>query len=115
MDQSVSGIFEWCGNGSHDVGPHQFLQILRNIERAAGRQRFVANGPRTLDLDFLLAADGRTVISTPLIVPHPRLHQRAFVLQPLAEIASAWPLPVPGKPRSWTVAAAWHKLQQLSP
>ena len=62
------------------------LQHLQQIEQAAGRQRPYSNAPRTLDLDLLLYGSG-SIDSADLIVPHPRLWQRAFVLLPLAEIA----------------------------
>lgn len=62
------------------------LRHLQRIERAAGRQRSYPNAPRTLDLDLLLYADV-SVVSEALILPHPRMLQRAFVLLPLAEIA----------------------------
>lgn len=62
------------------------LAALQAIEQAAGRERPYRNAPRTLDLDILLYGGGR--ISSPtLTVPHPRMHERAFVLVPLAEIA----------------------------
>jgi 2-amino-4-hydroxy-6-hydroxymethyldihydropteridine diphosphokinase len=62
------------------------LSQLQNIEVAAGRERPYRNAPRTLDLDLLLYGDAR-IASPTLTVPHPRMHQRAFVLLPLAEIA----------------------------
>jgi len=70
--------------------PRQLLEDLLEIERHAGRHRLDDGsdrwGPRTLDLDLLLFGDAR--IDEPgLHVPHPRLHERAFVLVPLAEIA----------------------------
>lgn len=70
--------------------PRRLLEDLLEIERHAGRQRLADGsdrwGPRTLDLDLLLY--GETRIDEPgLHVPHPRLHERAFVLVPLAEIA----------------------------
>jgi 2-amino-4-hydroxy-6-hydroxymethyldihydropteridine diphosphokinase len=62
------------------------LQALQSIEQQAGRQRPHRNAPRTLDLDLLLY--GSACIASPALqVPHPRMLQRAFVLQPLAEIA----------------------------
>jgi len=64
----------------------ELLGQLHAIEQAAGRERPYRNAPRTLDLDLLLYA--QEVIATPeLTVPHPRMHERAFVLLPLAEIA----------------------------
>jgi 2-amino-4-hydroxy-6-hydroxymethyldihydropteridine diphosphokinase len=78
------------------LAPHALLTELQRIERALGRERPYRNAPRTLDLDLLLYGDRR--IETPeLTVPHPRLHQRAFVLRPLAEIAPT--LTVPGRGR----------------
>jgi 2-amino-4-hydroxy-6-hydroxymethyldihydropteridine diphosphokinase len=69
------------------------LVELQRIEGEHGRQRPYRNAPRTLDLDLLLYGD--QCIATPtLTVPHPRLHERAFVLQPLAELAPG--LVVPG-------------------
>ena len=71
---------------------HQLLTDLFAIEAYFGRQRSVANAPRTLDLDLLLYAD--QVIQTPqLTLPHPRMQQRAFVLAPLLEIAPACRIP----------------------
>src|SRR5262249_40005530 len=66
--------------------PHDILQLLLRIERQFGRVRSEPNSPRTLDLDLILYGD--RVINTPeLTLPHPRMHERAFVLVPLAEIA----------------------------
>jgi 2-amino-4-hydroxy-6-hydroxymethyldihydropteridine diphosphokinase len=62
------------------------LEKLQIQEQAAGRQRPYANAPRTLDLDLLLYGNA-TIQSPSLTLPHPRMGQRAFVLQPLAEIA----------------------------
>ena len=66
--------------------PVDLLRALLGIERDLGRARPFRNAPRTLDLDLLLVDD--LILDTPgLTVPHPRLHERAFVLVPLAEIA----------------------------
>ncbi|MDA8521718.1 2-amino-4-hydroxy-6-hydroxymethyldihydropteridine diphosphokinase [Acidovorax sp. NCPPB 4044] len=62
------------------------LDALQGIERAAGRERPYRNAPRTLDLDLLFYGDG-TIDSPRLQVPHPRVRVRAFVMQPLAEVA----------------------------
>ncbi len=59
---------------------------LQNLEQLAGRQRPSHNAPRTLDLDVLTYGDAR-IDSAALVIPHPRMTQRAFVLLPLAEIA----------------------------
>jgi len=62
------------------------LARLQGIENDFGRERPYRNAPRTLDLDLLLYGGGR-IESRTLTVPHPRMHERAFVLVPLAEIA----------------------------
>lgn len=69
-----------------DRTPEDLLRLLLHIEREFGRVRSEPNSPRTLDLDLILYGD--RVIDTPdLVIPHPRMHERAFVLVPLAEIA----------------------------
>lgn len=62
------------------------LAALQQIEHLAGRQRPSHNAPRTLDLDLLTYGDA-SMVSQTLVIPHPRLTERAFVLLPLAEIA----------------------------
>ena len=66
--------------------PEDLMQFLLRVERQFGRVRAEANSPRTLDLDLLLYTD-RIINSPDLVLPHPRLHERGFVLVPLAEIA----------------------------
>ena len=66
--------------------PRALLDALLAIERSQGRQREFANAPRTLDLDIALYGE-RAINEPGLSVPHPRMHQRAFVMVPLAEIA----------------------------
>jgi 2-amino-4-hydroxy-6-hydroxymethyldihydropteridine diphosphokinase len=68
------------------------LEAMRDIEKRHGRQRSFPNAPRTLDLDLLLYDDER-VDSEELTLPHPRMHERAFVLVPLAEIAPTLQIP----------------------
>ena len=68
------------------LAPHALLAELQAIEQAAGRERPYRNAPRTLDLDLLLY-DERVLDTASLVLPHPRMHSRAFVLVPLAEIA----------------------------
>ena len=68
------------------LDPRELLDELLGIESAHGRARAVPNGPRTLDLDLALYGD-RVIRDPRLIVPHPRLAERAFVLIPLLEIA----------------------------
>jgi 2-amino-4-hydroxy-6-hydroxymethyldihydropteridine diphosphokinase len=70
-----------------ELSPHALLAELLAIEVRHGRRRGAPNAPRTLDLDLLLVGDA--CIDTPeLVLPHPRLHERAFVLVPLAELAA---------------------------
>lgn len=68
------------------LSPLDLLVALQTIEAAAGRERPYRNAPRTLDLDILLM-DDLVLDTAALTVPHPRLHERAFVLKPLADIA----------------------------
>ncbi|HLW76150.1 MAG TPA: 2-amino-4-hydroxy-6-hydroxymethyldihydropteridine diphosphokinase, partial [Bryobacteraceae bacterium] len=69
-----------------DLLPRVLLATLQKIERAMGRKRIVAKGPRVIDIDILLI--GASVIETEnLQVPHPRMADRRFVLEPLAELA----------------------------
>jgi 2-amino-4-hydroxy-6-hydroxymethyldihydropteridine diphosphokinase len=77
-----------------ELSPAALLEALQAIEARFGRERPYRNAPRTLDLDLLLYGQRRIV--TPLLtVPHPRMHERAFVLVPLAEIAPDLALPIP--------------------
>jgi 2-amino-4-hydroxy-6-hydroxymethyldihydropteridine diphosphokinase len=78
--------------------PREFLAALHAIERARGRERVLKErwGPRTLDLDLLLFGD--EVIDEPAItVPHPRMHERRFVLEPLAAVAPDAVVPTLGR------------------
>jgi 2-amino-4-hydroxy-6-hydroxymethyldihydropteridine diphosphokinase len=76
------------------LAPGALLEGLQGIERRHGRERSFPNAPRTLDLDLLLFGDAR--IARPgLTVPHPRMHERAFVLRPLLELDSS--ISIPGK------------------
>ena len=69
-----------------DLFPRQLLARTQKIEREMGRKRGIAKGPRVIDLDILLF--GETSVSTPeLEIPHPRMAERRFVLEPLAELA----------------------------
>ncbi len=75
--------------------PEPLLSALQGIEQRHGRERPYRHAPRSLDLDLLLY--GSRVLATPaLTLPHPRLHERAFVLRPLAELAPALVHPTQG-------------------
>jgi 2-amino-4-hydroxy-6-hydroxymethyldihydropteridine diphosphokinase len=73
--------------------PEQLMSAILQIEQQMGRQRIQRKGPRTIDIDILLF-DGEVLESPALTIPHAAMHQRRFVLQPLAEIAPAVPHPV---------------------
>lgn len=75
------------------LAPEALLDRLQAIETAHGRERPYRNAPRTLDLDLLLHGDAQRATER-LSIPHPRLHQRAFVLLPLLELAPG--ITVPG-------------------
>jgi 2-amino-4-hydroxy-6-hydroxymethyldihydropteridine diphosphokinase len=78
------------------LAPHALLDGLLAIERRHGRVREFTNAPRTLDLDVLLYGD-LVLHEHGLTLPHPRMHERAFVLQPLAEIAPGTVIPDRGR------------------
>jgi 2-amino-4-hydroxy-6-hydroxymethyldihydropteridine diphosphokinase len=66
--------------------PRELLELVQTLEAEAGRERTVRFGPRTLDIDVLLVGD--MVVDEPdLVVPHPRMWERRFVVEPLAELA----------------------------
>lgn len=89
--------------------PHKLLNILHKIELDFGRIRTVANAPRPLDLDLLAAVDGAAaepragwsagtdLSGRALVLPHPRMAERAFVLRPMAAIAPDWVHPGTGR------------------
>jgi 2-amino-4-hydroxy-6-hydroxymethyldihydropteridine diphosphokinase len=83
----------WYVNGVAAVetglAPARLLKALLALETRFGRRRSVRNAARTLDLD-LLDYHGRRCTTRRLVLPHPRLHERRFVLAPLAEIAPHW-------------------------
>jgi len=90
-----------------DLPPRALLELLLAVEARFGRDRAAvpAGGPRTLDLDLLLYGD-ETIEEPGLQIPHPRLHERAFVVRPLAELDPA--LEVPGKGPIQTLLAGLH-------
>lgn len=92
--------------------PQELLAAMQEIERRHGRRRPYRNAPRTLDLDLLFY--GRRCIAEPgCTVPHPRLHLRAFVLEPLAELAPDWEHPQLGALQPWRAQAADQRLTKL--
>ena len=89
--------------------PEAMLAALLDLEQSLGRERGDRNAPRTLDLDLI--AFGREVRaggkgSAALVLPHPRAHERLFVMGPLAEVAPGWVHPVLGRTAADLAAAA---------
>lgn len=78
-----------------NLQPFALLGLLHDVETAYGRKRSAANAPRTLDID-LIDYGGR-VERGPVELPHPRMTDRRFVLEPLAEVAPGWRHPVTGQ------------------
>ena len=94
------------------MAPLALLAALQAIEQQFGRLRPYRNAPRTLDLDLLLHGDA--ALQTPaLTLPHPRLHQRAFVLRPLLQIAPTLAAPGLGRLADWLPACANQAIEQL--
>jgi 2-amino-4-hydroxy-6-hydroxymethyldihydropteridine diphosphokinase len=89
-----------------DLEPRALLERLHAIERRAGRRRTLHWGPRTLDLDLLdhhgvvLSGLAGRAGEPPLVLPHPGIPERSFVLRPIAEIAPHWRHPVLGETAS---------------
>ncbi len=79
--------------GETPLAPEPLLEACLAVERELGRSRGVRNGPRTIDVDILFHG-ARRLEQPGLVIPHPRLHQRRFVLAPLAEIAPGLVHPV---------------------
>lgn len=104
-----------CATLRTTLGPAELLAHLHAIERRLGRDRSTQphGAARTIDLDLLLY--GERIIDEPsLVVPHPRLHERVFVLEPLAQIAGEWRIPGAGG-RGRTVRQAMAHLLAVVP
>ncbi len=99
----INGVARLDGGGD----PRAVLDALHRIENIAGRVRGVPNAARVLDLD-LLAIDGQVVAGDGLILPHPRIAQRGFVLLPLSDVAPGWIHPVLGATASVLLARIGH-------
>jgi 2-amino-4-hydroxy-6-hydroxymethyldihydropteridine diphosphokinase len=89
----------WFINGvaslATELGAQDLLTVLQATERRFGRVRGETNAPRILDLD-ILDYQGEVMNATSLVLPHPRLHERRFVLMPIADIAPDWRHPILG-------------------
>ncbi|GAB4180147.1 MAG: 2-amino-4-hydroxy-6-hydroxymethyldihydropteridine diphosphokinase [Rhodocyclaceae bacterium] len=95
------------------LGAHALLDELFRIEARFGRRRDFRNAPRTLDLDLLLYA-GRIAADERLILPHPRMHLRAFVLAPLVEIDAGCIVPGRGPAAALLRACAGQRIERLA-
>ncbi|MBZ0106687.1 MAG: 2-amino-4-hydroxy-6-hydroxymethyldihydropteridine diphosphokinase [Sulfuricella denitrificans] len=92
--------------------PRILLEMLLEIEHRRGRVREFLNAPRTLDLDLLLY-DGLVYHEHGLTLPHPRMHERAFVLMPLTEIAPGCVIPGQGAALACLARCAGQELERL--
>lgn len=97
---------------STSMSPHVLLSELQRIELLYGRERGWRNAPRTLDLDLLLHGQA-SLISPVLTVPHPRLHERAFVLLPLAELDPKLFIPGRGPVSDLLAAVSTQVIERL--
>ena len=98
---------------STTLAPQALLAALLGLEQRFGRERSFRNAPRTLDLDLLLY-DAQCIAETGLCVPHPRMHQRAFVLAPLVEIAPACVIPGVGTATDCLARCADQAIERLA-
>ena len=101
-----------CALVETTLGPRELLEALLAVERRHGRVRDVPNGPRTLDLDIVLYGD-LVLHEHGLTLPHPRAHERAFVLAPLLEV---WPdaiIPGRGAAASFRAAVRDQAIERL--
>ncbi len=87
----------WFLNGvvrlETEIAPHKLIEVCREVEKSLGRDLEHRDGPRTMDLDILFYGN-RVMNDHGLVVPHPRLHLRRFVLTPLVELDPDWRHPV---------------------
>lgn len=101
-----------CALVETTLAPRPLLEALLAIERAHGRVRDLPNGPRSLDLDIVLYGD-RAVEEPGLVIPHPRAHERGFVLEPLLEVFPEAVFPGLGPAASFRAAAAGQGIERL--
>ena len=94
------------------LAPEALLDLLQEIENRHGRARPFAGAPRTLDLDLLLYGN-ETIESARLTVPHPRMHERAFALQPLLELDPVISVPGKGSASSLLSACNSQKIERV--
>jgi len=96
------------------LGAHELLRELQALETAHQRARSFPNAPRTLDLDLLLFGNER-IADAGLVVPHPRMHERAFVLRPLVEIAADARVPGHGRVQDLLGRCTGQQVERIAP
>ena len=96
-----------------ELTPYGLLHVCQAIEQQFGRERPYSNAPRTLDLD-ILSFEGVTQNETELMLPHPRIIERSFVLLPLLEIAPDFFLPNLGELKAYLPNVAHQRIEKLS-
>ena len=96
-----------------ELTPYGLLHVCQAIEQEFGRERPYSNAPRTLDLD-ILSFEGVTQNETELMLPHPRIIERAFVLLPLLEIAPNFFLPDLGELKTYLPNVAHQRIEKLA-
>jgi 2-amino-4-hydroxy-6-hydroxymethyldihydropteridine diphosphokinase len=94
------------------LSPYGLLHVCQAIEQEFGRERPYANAPRTLDLD-ILSFEGVSQTDTELILPHPKIIERSFVLLPLLEIAPNFFLPNFGELKAYLPKVAHQRIEKL--
>lgn len=99
-----------------ELEPYSLLLHLQDIERMLGRKRrgVPKNAPRKVDLDLLLVGD-LIIRSTPLTLPHPRMHERAFVLRPLLDLDAGIVLPGLGPAADFLPRVASQRVEPIAP
>ncbi len=95
-----------------ELSPYGLLHVCQAIEQEFGRERPYANAPRTLDLD-ILSFEGITQNETELMLPHPKIIERSFVLLPLLEIAPNFFLPNLGELKAYLPKVAHQRIEKL--
>jgi 2-amino-4-hydroxy-6-hydroxymethyldihydropteridine diphosphokinase len=90
----------------------RLLAELQEVEARHGRERSFPNAPRTLDLDVLLYGDAQ-MNSPSLTIPHPRMHERAFVLKPLVEVFAEATIPGHGRAKALLASCQDQKVERI--
>jgi 2-amino-4-hydroxy-6-hydroxymethyldihydropteridine diphosphokinase len=113
IDSSGPDYFNAVAEVSTRLEARALLDALLAVERRHGRSRPYRNAPRTLDLDLLL--HGEAQLDEPgLIVPHPRMHLRAFVLHPLADRSPGLDIPGRGRLAAWLPRVAGQAIERVA-